>query len=139
MPRLDAAGINDRIPDVVGLEEDQLVLEDSVRVELATPALGGTIVFTLNGTDPGPGSLRYEGPSTIAEDEGGTEVAARVILADGRAGAVRRARFSRTHLRAQPSAPSAPALTLPSQVAGSSRRVTPGPSTSSRRPLPPPA
>jgi hexosaminidase len=97
LARLDAAGINYRIPDVMGLEEDRLVLEDSVRVELGAPAPGGTIVFTLDGADPGPTSPRYQDPFTIPMREAGTEVAARVILEDGRASAVRRARFTRSH------------------------------------------
>jgi hexosaminidase len=122
LERLDAAGIHYRIPDVMGLEEDRLVLDDSVRVELAAPAMlepptpevadpagaslrgrsaprgAATIVFTLDGTDPGPASPLYQGPFSIPVDEAGTEVAARVIMGDGRAGAIRRARFTRAHL-----------------------------------------
>jgi len=129
LERLDAAGINYRIPDVTGLEEDRLVLEDPVRVELGAPVglqpsisvapgteeasrRGGSagvraaqIVFTLDGTDPGPDSPRYQAPFTIPVDEAGTEVAARVILGDGRAGAIRRARLTRTLLAAPVSLP----------------------------------
>lgn len=129
LERLDAAGINYRIPDVMGLEEDRMVLEDSVRVELGAPVamepprpvVAGSeeasrsgpsaplhaahIVFTLDGTDPGPASPRYQGPFSIPVDEAGTEVAARVILGNGRAGAIRRARFTRTRL--------APPVSLP--------------------------
>ena len=94
--RLDNEGINYRIPDVLGLEEDRLVLEDSAIVELRGAVGEGMIRYTLDGSEPGPASPRYGGPVAIPVSEVGTEVAARVHLPDGRAGAIRRARFSRT-------------------------------------------
>ncbi len=104
-PRLEAQGVNFRIPDVLGLEEDRLSLEDSALVELSGAVTGGEIRYTLDGTDPGAGSPRYEAPFLIPVDEDGTEVAARVYLEDGRAGAVKRSRFMRTHLLPPTSVP----------------------------------
>ena len=97
LTRLEAQGVNFRIPDVLGLEEDRLSLEDSVLVELSAAVTGGEIRYALDGTEPGPISSIYEGPFMMPVDEDGTEVAARVYLGDERAGAIRRARFSRTH------------------------------------------
>jgi hexosaminidase len=102
---LDTQGVNFRIPDVWGLEEDRLSLEDSVLVRLWGAPMGGEVRYTLDGTDPDPGSPRYEGPFMILVNEGGTEVAARTYLANGRTGAVRRALFSRTFLLSPASLP----------------------------------
>ena len=105
LPRLEAQGVNFRIPDVLGLEEDRLSLEDSVVVELSGAVTGGEIRYTLDGTDPGQSSSRYEGPLMMPVDENGTEVSARIYLEGGREGKVRRARFSRTHLMPATSVP----------------------------------
>jgi hexosaminidase len=98
LTRLDGMGANYRIPDVFGLEGDQLTLADTVVVALAAPVEDGAIRYTLDGTEPGPGSPRFVGPFTMGVDQRGVEVAARVVLPDGRAGAVRRTRFRRAHL-----------------------------------------
>ena len=98
LARLAAEDVHFRIPDVLGLEEDRLFLEDSVRVDLSGAVEGGEIRYTLDGRNPGPGSPKYDGPFMISVDEAGTEVAATLILSDGRSGATSRARFSRTHL-----------------------------------------
>ncbi|MCJ7630550.1 MAG: family 20 glycosylhydrolase, partial [Longimicrobiales bacterium] len=105
LDKLDAQGVNFRIPDVLGLEEDRLSLEDSAWVELSGAVAGGELRYTLDGTDPGAGSPRYDAPFMIPVNEDGTEVAARVYLRDGRAGAVRRSRFMRTHLMPPASVP----------------------------------
>jgi hexosaminidase len=105
LSELEAQGVNFRIPDVLGLEEDRLSLQDSVLVGLSGAPRGGEVRYTLDGTDPGPGSPRYDRPFMLPVNEGGTEVAARIYLANGRAGAVRRARFSRAHLMPPTSLP----------------------------------
>jgi hexosaminidase len=105
LPRLEAQGVNFRIPDVLGLEEERLSLEDSVLVELSGAVTGGEIRYTLDGTEPGPSSSRYEGPFMMPVDENGTEVSARIYLEGGREGKFRRARFSRTHLMPATSVP----------------------------------
>jgi len=105
LTRLETQGVNFRIPDVMGLEENRLSLENSVTVELSGVSAGGEIRYTLDGTDPGAGSPRYEGSFMMPVDEEGTEVAARAYLTGGRGGAVKRARFSRTHLMPPASVP----------------------------------
>jgi hexosaminidase len=105
MTRLEAEGVNFRIPDVLGLEADRLSLEDSVLVELSGAVSGGEVRYALHGTDPSRNSPLYEGPFMIPVDEDGTEVAARLYLRSGREGALRRARFSRTHLMPPTSVP----------------------------------
>jgi hexosaminidase len=98
LSRLDAAGVNFRIPDVAGLEEDRLYLADTALVHLSAPVEGGSIRFTLDGSDPGPASPLYQDPILLPLRDSGTEVAARIVLDDGRAGAIRRAIFRRTRL-----------------------------------------
>jgi len=96
--RLDEMGASYRVPDVFGLEGDQLTLDDWVPVELSAPVGEGEIRFTLDGSDPGASSLLYVGPYVLMVDEEGFEMKARVILPDGREGAVRGARFQKTEL-----------------------------------------
>lgn len=102
---LDARDYTYRIPDVAGLEENRLVLRDSVLLEMDVPVRGGRIHYTLNGSEPGPGGPVYRGPLPLSLADGPVEVAARVVLADGRMGPVRRARFARTQLLAPVSLP----------------------------------
>ncbi|MGW8265474.1 MAG: family 20 glycosylhydrolase [Longimicrobiales bacterium] len=104
--RLDRLGANYRIPDVSGLSGDRLTLAKLVTVELSAPVEEGEIRYTLDGTDPGPDSPPYESPLALELDEDGTEVAARVILPDGRAGGIRRARFSQARLASPTPLPS---------------------------------
>jgi len=97
---LDQQGFNFRIPDVSGLENDRLTLDDSILVELAGGVEGSAIHYTLDGSVPNAGSPTYGGPFFIPLDEAGAEVTARVILEDGREGAFKRARLSHTRLLA---------------------------------------
>ena len=120
LSRLDGIGANYRIPDVFGLEGDRITLEDFVTVDLSAPVGDGEIRFTLDGSEPGSGSPSFEGPISMAVAEGGIEVAARVVLPDGRAGAVRRARFRSAHL-ARPTP-----LPKSERVQGLAGLVTPG-------------
>jgi hexosaminidase len=93
--RLDAMGVNYRIPDVFGLNGDQITLDEWFRVELSAPIGDGEIHFTLDGSDPGAFSHIYIGPFIILMDEDGFEMKARVILHDGREGAIGRTRVRR--------------------------------------------
>lgn len=91
LQRLDRVAANYRIPDVFGLEEDRLILGDSLLVELFAPVRDGEIRYTLTGEDPGPGDPVYQGPFVLYPEGGGTEIRARVVLPDGRMGAVKTA------------------------------------------------
>jgi len=95
LAELDARGVRFRVPDVGGLEEDVLTLDHRVRVTLVNPLGSGEIRYTLDGTEPDAGSPRYEAPLSLAVDEAGTTVAARLFLPGGRAGSPRAARFAR--------------------------------------------
>ena len=87
---LDRARVNYRIPDVLGLEGDRLLLADSAAVALAAAATG-TIRFTLDGSLPTGASAAYTAPLRLALLPAGTTVSARLERPDGRLGAVRRA------------------------------------------------
>jgi hexosaminidase len=99
LERLDALGVNYRIPDVDGLETDRLTLDSIVRIELSVPLMRATIGYTLDGSQPVSTSPRYDTPIELPVDEHGVIVSARAFLPDGRTGAVRSARFTRTVLR----------------------------------------
>ncbi len=96
--RLEARGVNFRIPEVAGLEHDRVSLDGRFTVVLASLLDDTQIHYTLDGSAPTAGSLRYSKPIEIAADEKGTAVTARVILDSGRPGALRRARFRKTDL-----------------------------------------
>ncbi len=97
--RLDALGVNYRIPEPAGLEEDRLTLSDRLVVELGNPVSAGELRYTLDGSDPEPESRSYRKPLNLKLDEEGTTVSARVYLPGGKGGAIARARFARTSLR----------------------------------------
>jgi hexosaminidase len=99
LQRLDALGVNYRIPDVAGLEMDRLTLDSIVRVELSVPLVRATIRYTLDGSAPTAVSPEYGRPLELSIDDNGTVVSARAFLPDSRTGAVRSARFTRTALR----------------------------------------
>ena len=97
LERLDALGIDYRIPDVRGLNGG-LVLEDRPAIALAAPV--GRIRYTTDGRDPDRSSNFYYEPVGLDLRGGPVTLAARVELPDGRLGPVRRARYERTEPRA---------------------------------------
>ncbi len=97
--RLDRYGVNYRVPDVVGLEEDRLSLHDRATVALQARTADTEIRYTLDGSDPTTSAGLYTGPFTIPLNSGGTVVTARAFLRGGRASAPRSATFRRTTLR----------------------------------------
>jgi hexosaminidase len=99
LSRLDALGVNYRIPDVRGLEGDGLLLADRVSLTLDAPVAAGEIRYTTDGSEPTRVSTRYAGPIELSLSEDGVPVRARVFLPDGRAGPMATARFTRARLR----------------------------------------
>ncbi len=97
--RLEALGVNYRIPEPGGLEEDRLTLGDRFRVELGNPLPWGEVRYTLDGSDPGPESALYLEPLELVTAESGTTVSARVVLPAGRLGPIARAEVTRGSLR----------------------------------------
>jgi hexosaminidase len=98
LSRLGALGVNYRIPDVIGLEVDRLLLADRVTLRLDAPVARGEIRYTTDGSEPSAESTLYAGPVDLPISEGGVPVRARVFLPDGRAGPTATARFTRARL-----------------------------------------
>jgi hexosaminidase len=98
--RLDGLGVRYRIPNVAGLEEDALTLDDEITVTLKSLMSDGRIHYTTDGTDPNPTAPRYTGSIRLPVNETGVTVTARLFLPNGRAGAPRSATFRKTTLRA---------------------------------------
>ncbi len=96
---LDAWGVNYRVPDVAGLEEDILTLAESTTVTLASALPAGVIRCTLDGSEPTPASPACAGALPIPTTAEGTTVSARIFLPSGRTSALRRIRVMRTALR----------------------------------------
>jgi len=99
LARLGALGVNYRIPEPIGLEEDRLTLGSSIELELRSPLPWGEIRYTLDGTDPTAASRKYETAFDLPVGEGAVTVSARLVLPDGRTGPIARASFARTILR----------------------------------------
>ncbi len=97
--RLEAMGVNYRIPPVAGLEHDRLSLDGRFTVGLQSPIPEAAIHYTLDGSEPTATSPRYSQPLELEADWVGTEVRARLFSREGRPGTLRRARFRRTDLR----------------------------------------
>lgn len=102
---LDSLGVNYRVPTVTGLEEDRLVLEDTVRVTLGAPVSGATIRYTLDGTDPTAASPVYTAPVLLQLADSGTVLTARVFRQGGRSSPPRSARFRQGRLAAPLASP----------------------------------
>ncbi len=96
---LDAWGVNYRVPDVAGLEEDVLTLADSTVVTLTSALPRGVIRCTMDGREPAADSPPCAGPLVVPATAEGTTVSARLFLPGGRASALRRIRVVRTVLR----------------------------------------
>jgi hexosaminidase len=96
---LDAWGVNYRVPDPAGLEEDVLTLGDTAALPLAAAVPDGVIRCTLDGSDPSPDSPACAGTLTVPATAEGTTVSARLFLPNGRTSALRRIRVVRTSLR----------------------------------------
>jgi hexosaminidase len=108
LERLEALGVNYRIPEVAGLEEDRGTLDPNIAVPLRHPVPAAEIRFTLDGSEPTRDSRLYSKPFIIHFDESTgarpphnvATVSARAFMPGGRAGPTSRARFSRVELNA---------------------------------------
>ena len=108
LERLEVLGVNYRIPEVAGLEEDRVTLDPNIAVALSHPLPEGEIRFTLDGSEPTRDSRLYSNPFIITFDPPAEEraphnvatVSARAFTPGGRAGPISRARFSRVELTA---------------------------------------
>ena len=96
---LDAWGVNYRVPDVAGMEEDLLTLGDSVALALSHSLPGAVVRCTLDGSEPGPEAPDCGGSLTLAATPEGTVIAARALLPSGRTSALRRITVRRAVLR----------------------------------------
>jgi hexosaminidase len=99
LARLGALGVNYRIPEPTGLEEDRLTLGSFIELDLGSPLPWGEIRYTLDGTDPTAASRKYDTAFDLPVDSEAVTVSARLALPDGRTGPVARAEFARTVLR----------------------------------------
>jgi hexosaminidase len=97
---LDRLGVNYRVPDVAGLETDQLTLEPRVTLRLSTLRRDAAIRYTTDGTVPDGTSPRYTNALALPVTATGVTVTARAFLPNGRASPARAATFRRTTLRA---------------------------------------
>jgi hexosaminidase len=99
LDRLEARGVNYRIPEPEGLERERLTFEETIAIELFSPSRNAVIRYTLNGDPPTDSSPVYTGSLTVPVHQEGTVVTARAFLADGRVSAWRTGRYMRTELR----------------------------------------
>ena len=99
LARLDALGVEYRVPEPAGPWGDRRVLEDRMRVTIATPFAEGVIRYTTDGSEPTASSPRYAGPIDVVVTSTPATVSARVFLPNGRASAVARSRISRATWR----------------------------------------
>jgi hexosaminidase len=73
---LEGRGIGYRVPPPTGLEEDLPTLNDEMTVRLGGLSYG-TIHYTLDGSEPGPGDPVYRRPLRVSATREGTIVSAR--------------------------------------------------------------
>lgn len=92
--RLDALGVEYRVPEPIGLGWDSLQLQDRFRVALQSPVPGGVIRFTTDGSEPTTGSSVYTSPFELRVTPSPLTVSARLFLPNGRASPVARGRIT---------------------------------------------
>jgi hexosaminidase len=93
--RLDALGVEYRVPEPVGLGWDRLVLEDRFHLTIGSLFPGGVVRYTIDGSEPTVRSPRYKGPLDVHLTTVPLTVSARVFLQSGRVSPVARARIAR--------------------------------------------
>ena len=95
LARLDALGVNYRVPDPLGLIAERKVLEDRAQVAMSSIVPGSVIRYTTDGSEPTPSSPAYKAPIDVRVAGAPVTVSARVFMPNGRAGSVVRERVSR--------------------------------------------
>ena len=93
--RLDAMGMNYRVPEPGGLGSDRLALEGRTTVTITEPFPGSDVRYTTDGSEPTRSSPRYTAPLELNIAQAPVVVSARAFLPNGRASGVARARVSR--------------------------------------------
>lgn len=95
LARLDALGINYRVPDPEGMVAERKVLEDRAQVTIRSVVPTSVIRYTTDGSEPTASSPVYTAPIDVHVTSTPTTVSARVFLTNGRAGSVVRERITR--------------------------------------------
>lgn len=95
LTRLDALGVNYRIPDPLGLVAERKVLEDRARVTMQSVVPSSVIRYTTDGSEPTTSSHVYTTPIEVDVVGKPAIVSARVFMPNGRAGSVVRERIVR--------------------------------------------
>lgn len=78
LPRLDARGVNYRIPEPVGLQ-NVVTTDESVSIAL-TPAPGTKILYTTDGSTPSDSSLVYDKPVTLSIKDGEVKTLKTIVV-----------------------------------------------------------
>jgi hexosaminidase len=95
LARLDALGVNYRVPDPLGLIAERKVLEDRTRVAMNSVVPASVIRYTTDGSEPSASSPVYTSPIDVRVTGAPVTVAARVFMPNGRVGSVVRERIAR--------------------------------------------
>ena len=92
LDRLDAVGVNFRVPEPAGLRAKQVFTKDAM-LKLDAPFAGARMRYTLDGSEPTKDSPLYTGPVKVTED---TVVMARTFMPSGKTSVAARGEFKRT-------------------------------------------
>ncbi|HET7458521.1 MAG TPA: family 20 glycosylhydrolase, partial [Gemmatimonadaceae bacterium] len=95
LARLDALGVDYRVPEPFGLAGDRRVIESRTTVAISSPFPGAVIRYTTDGSAPNESSPVYTRPLALRVTPTPVTVSARVYLPNGRTSAVARSRISR--------------------------------------------
>ena len=95
LTRLDALGVNYRVPEPRGLIAQRKVLEDHAEVAMSSFVPGSMIRYTTDGSDPSASSPVYTAPFDVSVARTPATVSARLFLPNGRSGSVVREHIQR--------------------------------------------
>ncbi|HEY4208302.1 MAG TPA: family 20 glycosylhydrolase, partial [Puia sp.] len=84
LARLDAAGVNYRVPAAIGVADSTVTLHGaSFHFVLKPPIPGAKIYYTLNDIEPGDTDLEYVSPLDLAVPRGETRVLRTMVVTPG--------------------------------------------------------